>query len=120
MCCLCLPVCVPAQEGFAALCEHSEPLVGLVELAGKGNPQWKCWGGDWRHAAQLFRERLELKEAFLRRTRMNHCFKQGLLTCCCPGHDARAMADHLIDAAIDNFGANCYDRCQKWQNGITY
>ena len=31
--------------------------MGLVSLAGQGNPQWKCWGGDWQHAVTLFRER---------------------------------------------------------------
>ena len=107
-------------DGFVALCAESEALVGLVELAGQANPHWRCWGGDWRHAATLFRERLELNIAITRRTRLNFCCKAGLFTCCFPSHDARAVADHLIDAAIGNFGANCYDRCQRYQNDIQY
>ena len=39
----------------------------LVELAGMGNPQWKCWGGDWRRAADMFRERLELNVGTFKR-----------------------------------------------------
>lgn len=106
--------------GFEALHKQSRPLTELVELAGMGNPHWKCWGGDWRRAADMFRERLELNVGTFRRTRMNYCCKAGLLTCCRPSSEAKIIAEHLIDAAIDNFGAKCYDRCQGWQNNIAY
>jgi hypothetical protein len=106
--------------GFEALHNNSRALTELVELAGLGNPHWKCWGGDWRHAADMFRERLELDVGTFRRTRMNYCCKAGLLTCCNPSSEAKIIAEHLIDSAIDNFGAKCYDRCQKWQNDIQY
>ena len=57
---------------------------------------------------------------------MNHCFKGGYFSCCCPGNDARAVADHLIDAAVDNFGAlSASFRCdcssitrQIWQRDL--
>ncbi len=106
--------------GFEALHKQSRSLTELVELAGMGNPHWKCWGGDWRHAADMFRERLELDVGTFRRTRMNYCCKAGLLTCCRPSSEAKTIAEHLVDAAIDNFGAKCYDRCQGWQNDIAY
>jgi hypothetical protein len=100
-------------DGFVALCAESETLCGLVEMAAQGNPQWRCWGGHPAHAATLFRERLELNVGRLRRARL-------IAGCCCPSQDARTVANLLVDSAIDNFGANCYDRCQAWQNDIHY
>ena len=108
-------------EGFEALHNQAAALSALVSLAGQGNPQWRCWAGDPTHAATLFRERLELDVGTFRRTRLNHCCKGGkLFACCNPPSEAKVIADHLIDAAVDNFGAKCYDRCQKWQNDIMY
>jgi hypothetical protein len=60
-------------DGFEALHKAAQPLTELVELAGKGNPHWKCWGGDWQNASDLFRERLELDGRMFSRTRMNYC-----------------------------------------------